>query len=463
MITPDPKDDPTRVKRQELNLKPVTNDMAAATIPVGGSATPEELQALRDRVNALNSISEPPKQTVAALMLPQQQSTPYADNSQTTQTAVPKSNGAANLIRAKLSKLYAKEPDAGEEVIESYKEQDRSKHQQYMYDLTNSGQGLADIQTQWHNYYTALPDAQKHEVWQEFYSAHEHAQRTPRNTLDNIAGETSTPFKQTFSLSNNPTGDTRTVADIKQQVLKRVGSGKKASIKQHAQSLLFGLGMASLVIVFLLFGFFNERFIAPFISPSRQVSSTPIVGNDTKVGPEPRVLIAKINLEVPVVYGTNSNDEAAIQKNLEDGVVHYSNTPTPGQAGNVVIVGHSSNNIFNKGKYKFAFVLLKQLEVGDTFSLNKDGVRYTYQVFEKKIVKPTDISVLGPTAKPNTATLITCDPPGTSINRLVVVGEQVSPDPSGNKAVEQAAPTLTNTGVLPSNSPSFWQRIKNFF
>lgn len=144
-------------------------------------------------------------------------------------------------------------------------------------------------------------------------------------------------------------------------------------------------------------------------------------------------------------------------------MVHYSTSPSPGQTGNVVIVGHSSNNILNKGQYKFAFVLLKRLEVGDTFSLNKDGVRYTYQIFDKKIVKPTDVSVLGTLAKPNTATLITCDPPGTSLNRLIVVGEQISPDPNSNKTVDQKAPPLTDKGVLPSNAPSMWQRIKNLF
>ena len=148
---------------------------------------------------------------------------------------------------------------------------------------------------------------------------------------------------------------------------------------------------------------------------------------------------------------------------LESGVVHYSTSPTPGQTGNVVVVGHSSNNILNKGKYKFAFVLLKRLEVGDTFSLQKDGVRYTYQVFDKKIVKPTDVSVLGVGSKANTATLITCDPPGTSLNRLVVTGEQISPDPSGNKVVEQRAPELTDAGILPSNAPSLWQKIKSIF
>ena len=84
-------------------------------------------------------------------------------------------------------------------------------------------------------------------------------------------------------------------------------------------------------------------------------------------------------------------------------------------------------------------------------------------MFEKKIVKPTDVSVLGTSTKPNTATLITCDPPGTSLNRLVVTAEQISPDPSGNKVTEQITPELSNTGIIPSNAPSLWQRFKSIF
>jgi sortase A len=221
--------------------------------------------------------------------------------------------------------------------------------------------------------------------------------------------------------------------------------------------------MASLVLLLLLFSFFNERFIAPFISPSRQVSATPIVGSGSDIGPDNEIIIPKINLEVPVVYGSDTTSEDAIQKNLENGVVHYSTSAKPGENGNVVIVGHSSNNILNKGKYKFAFVLLKKLEIGDTFSLNQGGKRYTYQIYEKKIVKPTDVSVLGSAAKSNSATLITCDPPGTSLNRLIVIGTQISPDPSANPATTKQTPTLQSSGVLPGNSPSLWQRVKNWF
>ena len=81
-----------------------------------------------------------------------------------------------------------------------------------------------------------------------------------------------------------------------------------------------------------------------------------------------------------------------------------------------MVYGHSSNNIFNKGQYKFAFVLLHLLQPGDTFYLTKDGKVYVYKVFSKRIVEPTEVSVLLPVdGHQATATLITCDPPGTSL------------------------------------------------
>ena len=214
----------------------------------------------------------------------------------------------------------------------------------------------------------------------------------------------------------------------------------------------------------IMFGFFNERFIAPFITPSRTVSNTPIIADSSgPISAEPKIIIPKINVEIPVVYNQPSVEEKAIQSSLENGVVHYADTALPGDNGNAVIVGHSSNNIFNKGKYKFAFVLLSRLEVDDTFTLQKDGKRYTYKVYDRRIVKPTETGVLGLQTKAATVTLITCDPPGTSINRLVVIGEQISPDPVAN-ASSSATATIASTksAEIPGNAPSLWSRIWPF-
>jgi sortase A len=154
--------------------------------------------------------------------------------------------------------------------------------------------------------------------------------------------------------------------------------------------------------------------------------------------------------------------ETEVQKALEGGVVHYASTPNPGEQGNSSIVGHSSNNILNSGKYKFAFVLLKRLEAEDTFFVQKDGIRYTYKVYKKEIVSPDNVAVLGTQDRPNTMTLITCDPPGTSLNRLIIVGEQISPDPNTNKQSTAIEVTNDSTNKLPSNAPTLWSRLWPF-
>jgi len=397
-------------------------------------------------------------------------STPDQSNQPTTNPGKPTgSNEAVELIRHKLQTIYGQEPAVKEELAQ-FKAggPHRSKHQQFMYELSNSGKSLADIQTAWHNYYLQLPDNEKHQVWQEFYSAHSQATKTPERAQESQPEEKhkTSPKPHTRKprrIKSLAKPDSRTVTDIKQQLISRIGSRSQSQRSPHHKSLLFGLGMGLLVTLIMLFGFFNERFIAPFITPSKAVSSTPIiVDSTTAVGPEAKIIIPKINVEMPVVYDEPSIEESAVQKALENGVLHYGTTPNPGEIGNSVIFGHSSNNILNRGKYKFAFVLLKRLEMDDTFMLQKDGKRYIYRVFDKRVVKPDEVGVLGSISdKSATATLITCDPPGTSLNRLIVSGEQISPDPATNVA-SSVQQTASEPSVLPSNAPSLWHRLVNW-
>jgi LPXTG-site transpeptidase (sortase) family protein len=215
-------------------------------------------------------------------------------------------------------------------------------------------------------------------------------------------------------------------------------------------------------LVITLFGLFNEVVIAPFIQPGRASGATPIIidPSTVTVSDAPQIIIPKINLQIPVDYSQTSNDETTIQNALMNGIVHYPSTVLPGQIGNGAYFGHSSNNILNPGKYKFAFVLLHDLVPGDVFYIAYGGKAYIYKVFEKKVVDPSEVSVLdnipGHTA---TATLITCDPPGTALHRLVVVGDQISPDPAANSGGTNTA-TAVHT-QLPDNGPSLLTRIWN--
>ncbi len=389
----------------------------------------------------------------ASLVLPQGK--PTDDSTDGSQQA------AADLIRKRVEAAYGKEPNAREEFeeVEDIPRYKRSKHQQFIYQLTNSGRPLHEVQSAWHEYYAGLNDAEKHLVWQEFYDTHTQASSHPAMTH-------SEPKHQVHkSLTRRVHAKVSKTTSIKTPKvhLKPHSAPRRMTHKaKPLHSLMFGLAIGFVTISIFLFGFFNERFIAPFIQPSRSVNNIPII-SDAPVSNEPKVIIPKINAEVPVVYDINTIEEASIQKGLERGVVHYADTANPGQNGNVVIVGHSSGNILNLGKYKFAFTLLKTLENGDTFFLQKDGKRYVYQVYKKSVVKPNDVSVLGLADKPATATLITCDPPGLNTSRLVITAEQISPDPIANAPLITQNKLAQSTALVPGNSPSLWSRLVDWF
>jgi LPXTG-site transpeptidase (sortase) family protein len=387
-------------------------------------------------------------------------------------------NPAANLIRQKIAAIYNEEPDASTEIREAAVIRPRSVHQQFMYDLSRSGKTIVEIQTAWHNYYLALPDKDKHEVWQEFYDSSQLAQPKPPpaqppapvavpkpiDSAQPIGPHRSRSFQQIGPLSNRLI-DLKQATELKNKLIARVASRQRLSAKQHVKSLVFGLSMGVLVIVIFLFSFFNQVIITPFIQPSRHIGNLPlIITADSMVSDSetPQVIIPKINVEIPVDYSVASDDETLIEDGLLNGVVHYPSTVLPGQDGNAAFFGHSSNNIFNPGKYKFAFVLLHELVPGDVFYLTYQNKVYAYQVFSREIVSPNDVSVLGPiSGKVATATLITCDPPGTSINRLVVSGIQISPDPSSNTNPAPSEQTVPVPTQLASNGPSLWSRLWN--
>lgn len=366
---------------------------------------------------------------------------------------------AADLIRKKIDAAYQHEPDAATEALDAAETAPAklSKHQRYVYDLTASGKPMAEIAAAWHEYYVGLTDDEKHEVWQEFNAAHSAASKL-------LAAQ---PHLKSEPPANTIPAGRKLPAPIvtfRDYLKTRGASYPLPAANQKFKSAAFGLGVGLVAIFITLFSFFNERFIAPFIQPSRSVSNTQIItATKGPVSTKPVIIIPKINVEIPVIYYVKSTSEKDVQEGLANGVVHYADTAQPGQNGNAVIVGHSANNIFNKGKYKFAFSLLKRLDNNDLFYLHKDGVRYTYKVFKKQVVLPSEVSVLAPSSKPAVATLITCDPPGSSARRLVVTGEQISPAPKTNKPPVANQRARADTAVLPGNSPSLWSRIVNWF
>ena len=217
--------------------------------------------------------------------------------------------------------------------------------------------------------------------------------------------------------------------------------------------------LSAIAVLALIFLIFKAPILFSQLNYATGENNTASVEtNSVAVGPEPVINIPKINVSAPIVFA-DSNVEAEIQKDLESGVVHYANTAMPGEPGNAVIFGHSSNDWWEPGNYKFVFILLDKLVVGDTYTVNYNSKQYIYQVTETKVVEPTDLSVLRQTGE-HEMTLITCTPPGTSWKRLVVHSKQISPVPTA--AAESSADGQIQ-GSLPGNTPSLSERIGNWW
>src|SRR6266545_1111524 len=131
--------------------------------------------------------------------------------------------------------------------------------------------------------------------------------------------------------------------------------------------------------------------------------------------------IPRIKVEQVVVQGVERAD-------LKKGPGHVPSTVMPGQAGTFGVSGHRTT-------YGGPFFRLNELTKGDIMTVvTKDSV-FTYQVTSKKLVLPSDVSVLdnvrGPGGKVEpTITLTTCHPRFSAKQRLIVFGNLVATVPN---------------------------------
>ncbi|MBI1863369.1 sortase [Candidatus Microgenomates bacterium] len=108
-------------------------------------------------------------------------------------------------------------------------------------------------------------------------------------------------------------------------------------------------------------------------------------------------------------------------ENLAESLIHYLPVTMPGENGNVVIFGHSTlPQLYNVKDYKTIFTYLPSLNKGDRIAIKAADVSYQYEIYDMFVVKPDQISVLDQSYDSANVTLITCVPPGTYWNRLVV-------------------------------------------
>ncbi|MFH1827048.1 MAG: class D sortase [bacterium] len=143
--------------------------------------------------------------------------------------------------------------------------------------------------------------------------------------------------------------------------------------------------------------------------------------------PESNVDVSVSNLNVKEyvlsIPKLNINKAKVIvgEEDLKKSLVHFLPTSLPGENGNVVIFGHSTlPQLYDTNDYKTIFTYLPSLNEGDVIYINIGNENFEYRVSEIFVVKPDKVSVLNQDFEDSYLTLITCVPPGTYWNRLVV-------------------------------------------
>lgn len=320
---------------------------------------------------------------------------------------------------------------------------------------------------EWQKYHSAWQDYYR-KYYEQYYtqqltSAKQSAATTvrdnqaPKNPSQKVAHEDEQDKRESAARK-------KAVEELKSKLLTKVEtSAKKARKSRHF------IPLAAALVVVLVFGFlqYNQILIAnvkAYVTPGSIDPANIIVEPEStiEVGPESRLIIPKINVDTPVFYDIPS-DKASQDKAMANGVAHFAvpgASSHPGQVGNTVLSGHSSNDVFAQGDYKYIFMQLDKLAKGDIIYANYKGTRYTYRVTNTKEVAPTNVKALVYKTDTPEITLITCTPLGTDLRRLLVTAEQIYPTDTKPAPQDDASDKDDKPATIPGeNAPSVLSRL----
>lgn len=178
-------------------------------------------------------------------------------------------------------------------------------------------------------------------------------------------------------------------------------------------NFLIILSLASLLYVYLPILKQELFFFFALSSPSTPQST------------EFNLTIPKLNISETVTANVDPFDPDIYQPILHHSVAHAYGSALPDQPGNIYLFAHSSDNPLSITRYNTAFHLLPKLNTGDQIIITYHGHDYIYNVRDKKIVSPWQLTSII-TNDSNQLTLQTCYPIGTDWRRLLILADPVS-------------------------------------
>jgi sortase A len=412
-----------------------------------------------DDIRGANGVSYVPRNS-SAVPIPKRQYIAPSDD-----TRAQHYDAAANIARAQADHIYATNPpnavqpntvshkQTADEQITS--EQAQLVHQpQHTYDRTLETSAAPEYD--WRQY---------HSAWQHYYQQYygQYYQKHLEEREKLLQEQVSLKHNDPIAVSSTSDEAVTPTQKLRQDLVKTVKTrAEKVKKSRHFVPIFAALIIGGLFFL-LQYNQIIGAQVAAYVTPSGTITDKTLFDPNasTAVSSDPKLIIPKINVEVPVDYTLASTDEAVTEKALLRSVVRYpipGANSAPGETGNTVILGHSSNNIYDPGAFKYVFVRLDALEKGDEFYLNYQGTRYVYQVTGKEVITPQQVSkLILPNDKPH-ATLVTCTPIGTSTNRLLIYADQISPDPAAATTNVSAGQSDQKVSI-PGNQPTFLESL----
>lgn len=202
--------------------------------------------------------------------------------------------------------------------------------------------------------------------------------------------------------------------------------------KHHKFMQMVGANLSSLALAFVVF-----VYGPPFeldMNYQAGLAKTVVLEREAveeKAESEPQnidefaISIPAIGASAKVVSDVNPYNEEEYDAALRVGVAHAETTGKPGEGKRIFMFAHSTSSPTYFSEYNAIFYQLRLLSEGDLIFVKHNGEALRYKVTEKVVVEANDTHWLTDTSNEEELVLQTCDPPGTTLRRLLVIAKPV--------------------------------------
>jgi LPXTG-site transpeptidase (sortase) family protein len=238
-----------------------------------------------------------------------------------------------------------------------------------------------------------------------------------------------------------PKGDIYKSSDFTEHGVVNLSVSFKRKLFYHTIRVI-GASMITVSIVGIIFSYgpiikdevkYGLNSISPsvrqeqlnLIAEAQRISSVQKETEQLGINSSFSLVVPKIDAISNIVANVNAGDEEEYSSALKNGIAHARGTYFPGQGKNIFLFSHSTDSPLNVSEYNAVFFLLRKLESGDKIAVYFADKKYIYEVDYKVITGAGDTHWLYDDLDSERLVLQTCDPPGTSLNRLLIIAKPI--------------------------------------